>query len=67
MAVPPALMSGHHAQIEAWRRAQSLRLSAELRPDLIAKARSAGRLTPQEAQQWAKSVEPGLAKSKDLL
>jgi len=67
MAVPPALMSGHHAQIEAWRRAQSLRLSAELRPDLIAKARSAGRLTPQEAQQWAKPVEPGLAKSKDLL
>ena len=44
IAVPAALMSGHHAQIEAWRRAQSLRITAEHRPDLLDRARSAGLL-----------------------
>ena len=42
---PPALLSGHHAQIERWRRQQSLALTAAARPDLIAAARAAGRLT----------------------
>ena len=44
-AVPPVLLSGHHAQIERWRRDQSLRLTALRRPDLIAAARAAGRLS----------------------
>lgn len=44
-AVPPVLMSGHHAQIERWRREQSLALTARRRPDLIAAARAAGRLS----------------------
>jgi tRNA (guanine37-N1)-methyltransferase len=43
-AVPPVLMSGHHAHIARWRREQQLRLTAERRPDLIAAARAAGRL-----------------------
>lgn len=43
-AVPAELLSGHHAQIEAWRRAQSLRMTARHRPDLLARARSAGGL-----------------------
>ena len=43
--VPDILLSGHHAQIEVWRREQSLSLTERLRPDLIAKARSEGRLT----------------------
>ena len=42
--VPEALLSGHHAQIERWRRDQRLRLTALHRPDLIVRARSAGRL-----------------------
>ena len=42
--VPEVLMSGHHARIERWRRDQSLRITARLRPDLIAAARQAGRL-----------------------
>ena len=33
-AVPDVLLSGDHAAIEAWRRAQAERLTAERRPDL---------------------------------
>ena len=43
--VPPVLLSGHHGQIERWRRDQSLRLTAQRRPELIAAARAAGRLS----------------------
>ena len=45
LAVPPVLLSGHHAQIERWRRDQSLRLTALRRPELIAAARAAGHLS----------------------
>jgi tRNA (guanine37-N1)-methyltransferase len=44
-AVPPMLLSGHHARIQRWRREQSLALTARRRPDLLAAAREAGRLT----------------------
>ena len=44
-AVPAVLMSGHHAQIERWRRERSLELTARRRPELIASARAAGRLS----------------------
>jgi tRNA (guanine37-N1)-methyltransferase len=44
MAVPPVLMSGHHAQVARWRRERSLKLTARRRPDLIATARAAGQL-----------------------
>lgn len=44
-AVPPVLLSGHHAEIARWRRERSLELTAHRRPDLIAAARAAGRLT----------------------
>ena len=47
-AVPPELMSGHHAQIERWRRDQRLRITAQHRPDLIEQARSAGRLNAKD-------------------
>jgi tRNA (guanine37-N1)-methyltransferase len=43
--VPPVLLSGHHAQIARWRREQSLALTARRRPELIAAARAAGRLS----------------------
>jgi tRNA (guanine37-N1)-methyltransferase len=42
--VPPALMSGHHAQIERWRRDQRLAITAAYRPELVDAARAAGRL-----------------------
>jgi tRNA (guanine37-N1)-methyltransferase len=43
--VPAPLLSGHHAQIERWRRERSLELTARRRPELIAAARAAGRLS----------------------
>ncbi len=43
--VPEALMSGHHAQIDRWRRDRRLEATARLRPELIETARAAGRLT----------------------
>ena len=47
-AAPAALLSGHHARIERWRREQSLALTAAARPDLIAAARAAGRLAAED-------------------
>lgn len=46
--VPEVLLSGHHGQIERWRREQRLALTARLRPELIARARAAGRLSRQD-------------------
>ncbi|MCD6077254.1 MAG: trmD [Ramlibacter sp.] len=43
---PEELLSGHHARIAEWRRRQRLAVTAKHRPDLIAAARQAGRLTP---------------------
>ncbi len=54
-AVPPALLSGHHAQIERWRRDQSLAITARHRPDLIDAARAAGRLSRQDEAVLAKT------------
>jgi tRNA (guanine37-N1)-methyltransferase len=45
LPVPPVLLSGHHAQIGRWRRDQSLALTLQRRPELIAAARAAGRLS----------------------
>jgi tRNA (guanine37-N1)-methyltransferase len=36
--VPDILLSGHHAQIEKWRRREALRRTLERRPDLLARA-----------------------------
>ena len=46
--VPAALMSGHHINIERWRRDQRLLLTARLRPELIEAARAASKLTAQD-------------------
>jgi tRNA (guanine37-N1)-methyltransferase len=35
MAVPPVLVSGHHGEIERWRRDKALERTRKLRPDLI--------------------------------
>jgi tRNA (guanine37-N1)-methyltransferase len=36
LTVPPVLLSGHHAEIERWRRREALRRTLERRPELIA-------------------------------
>ena len=38
MEVPPVLLSGDHGAVDAWRREQAVKRTAQLRPDLIADA-----------------------------
>jgi tRNA (guanine37-N1)-methyltransferase len=44
-SVPAVLLSGHHAQVAAWRRERALDVTARRRPELIARARAAGHLS----------------------
>ena len=37
MSVPPVLLSGHHAEIEKWRREQAIERTRRHRPDLLKK------------------------------
>jgi tRNA (guanine37-N1)-methyltransferase len=46
-AVPPVLLSGHHGEIEQWRRRERVRRTLERRPDLIA----AAELTTEEERE----------------
>ena len=46
VAAPEVLMGGHHERIARYRREQRLAPTARQRPDLLAQAREAGRLTP---------------------
>ena len=47
-AVPPMLMSGHHAHIARWRREQQLTITARRRPELIEAARARGDLSKED-------------------
>lgn len=60
MQVPAVLSSGHHANIQKWQREQSLRVTAQRRPDLLHKAIGEGRLTKKELE-W---VQPLLDKEE---
>ena len=51
--VPPVLLSGHHANIEAWRREQSTLRTAKNRPDLLKKADLTNKEWNQ-VRQWRK-------------
>ena len=46
--VPEILLSGHHVQIQKWRREQALRASFYKRPDLLIKAHENAQLTTQD-------------------
>jgi tRNA (guanine37-N1)-methyltransferase len=59
LAVPAVLLSGHHAQIERWRRDQSLAITARRRPDLIDAARAAGRLSKADEKTLKALPPPG--------
>lgn len=50
--VPPILLSGHHANIEKWRREQSIIRTARNRPDLLEKAE----LT-KKSRNFSKNIE----------
>ena len=64
--VPEPLLSGHHAQILGWRRAQSLTQTWRHRPDLITTARAAQQLTPQDEACLADLVNVTAAKKNRL-
>ena len=51
--VPPVLLSGHHANIEKWRREQSIIRTYERRPDLLEKCE----LTEKEKQWFREWIE----------
>ena len=62
--VPPVLLSGHHANIEAWRREQSIMRTAKRRPDLLKKADLTNKEWSQ-VRQWKKewkAAENGTSK-----
>ena len=52
--VPPILLSGHHKNIEQWRRQQAILLTKRRRPDLLEKAE----LTEEE-RNWLEETEQG--------
>jgi tRNA (guanine37-N1)-methyltransferase len=54
LKAPAELLSGHHAQIERWRRDRRLEITARRRPDLIEQARAQGRLGPADEALLAK-------------
>ncbi|MGB6242123.1 MAG: tRNA (guanosine(37)-N1)-methyltransferase TrmD [Castellaniella sp.] len=56
-SAPDILLSGHHSRIAAWRRQQSLTLTATRRPDLIEQARRSGDLSVQD-ESILKAVPP---------
>lgn len=58
MKVPDVLLSGHHERIEEWRRYQSLKRTAERRPDLLE-----NRMLPEKQQKWLRTIHEEL-KSK---
>lgn len=65
MQVPKELLSGHHLQIARWRRERSLEITAMRRPDLIAAARAAGRLSRMDEQFLASlCTVPAAAKAR---
>ena len=53
--VPAELLSGHHANIERWRRDQSLRITRQHRPELIEQARAKGLLNAKDEGFLAKN------------
>jgi tRNA (guanine37-N1)-methyltransferase len=55
--VPSVLLSGHHAEIAAWRRRQALRATARQRPDLLVQARVKGQLSGQDEQVLRDSAQ----------
>ena len=54
--VPEILLSGHHANVEKWRREQSIIRTAERRPDLLEKA-NLSQKEKEFAKKYLKSME----------
>jgi tRNA (guanine37-N1)-methyltransferase len=61
--VPPILLSGDHAAIAKWRRAEAIRRTAERRPELLASAD----LTPEERARLPKRGPARAVSEADLV
>lgn len=55
-AVPPVLLSGHHGEVDLWRRREALRRTLERRPDLLLEAS----LTDADRQTLEELMADGL-------
>lgn len=51
--IPDVLLSGHHANIAKWTREKALEITLRTRPDLIEKAKEAGKLSKADLE-WLK-------------
>ena len=60
----PVLLSGHHANVEAWRREQSIYRTARWRPDLLKKADLSNKEWNQ-IRQWRKQWKEESQKAED--
>ncbi|HQR56956.1 MAG TPA: tRNA (guanosine(37)-N1)-methyltransferase TrmD [Burkholderiaceae bacterium] len=63
-AVPAVLLSGHHADIESWRRRQALAVTWRERPELLRSARVQGRLTADDEKVLRELAQMGAAESE---
>jgi len=61
--VPAVLLSGDHASIAKWRRAEAIRRTAERRPDLIERAE----LTPAERARLPRPAAKAAVRDADLV
>lgn len=52
--VPEVLLSGHHVNIERWRREQRLAITTKFRPELVVQARNSGLLSKSDEVFLAK-------------
>lgn len=60
-AVPEVLLSGHHANVEKWRREQSILRTSQRRPDLLEQAIREQKLSPKEIE-----FQNSLKKEQDI-
>lgn len=60
MEVPPILLSGDHAKVDAWRRKMAIEKTARLRPDMLDTAKLS-----EEERAWALSIVEEVARSEE--
>ncbi len=63
-SVPQVLLSGHHRDIEAWRRREALKATVSNRPDMLRQARADGRLTARDESDLRELAQMGAAASR---
>lgn len=62
--VPQVLLSGHHKQMEAWKREQALELTKKYRPDLLKTSQAKKAATKKSVKKAAKTAAKKTPKKK---